>query len=373
MPSPDRIRRPRGFTLLEMIIAGAMAALILGAVTLSLSQLGRAREVGVARLESSLRARAALDAIRRDVASVVRDADLFNCRVLVSSGTVSTPAGAFDRDELLLFSTRLAPVRENAYGGEGIEYETHYRVEEDRGGAVLWQRRDFMPDEWPDAGGVAVPLVEGVVALRVEAYDGIAWYDDWDSDLDGLPWALRVTVTALPERTDLRTGDLRHLITLRTLIAIDRIVPPLQEEEEEEASGDEVPEVLFDEEGNPIGVAGGRGAGGPGLDSQGRPSGPIPGRPGETASGRPGETASGRPGGGGAAGAGGGNARPGGGGTTRPGGGAGGGQRPGAGGGGASTGGSPSARPGTGTTGGNLGRGSRTNRIGDLRPASGPN
>lgn len=370
MQTRDRIRRPRGFTLLEMIVAGAMAALILGAVTLSLSQLGRARNVSVARLESSLRARAALDSIRRDVASVVRDGDLFNCRVLVSSGTVSTPAGAFDRDELLLFSTRLAPVRENAYGGEGIEYETHYRVEEDRGGAVLWQRRDFMPDEWPDAGGVAVPLVDGVVGLRVEAYDGIAWYDDWDSDLDGLPWALRVTVTALPEGIDLRSGDLRHLITLRTLIAIDRIVPPPQEEESEEGDGEEVPEILFDEEGNPIGVGGGA----PGLDSQGRL---MPGAEGR----RPGDAAGGRPGMGGGAGSGspGSGARPGGGGTTRPGGGSGGGTRPGGGsggvssGGGGSSGGGAAARPGSGGTGANLGRGSRTNRIGDLRPAMGPN
>jgi prepilin-type N-terminal cleavage/methylation domain-containing protein len=367
--NPDRIRRPRGFTLLEMIVAGAMAALILAAVTLSLSQLGRAREVSAARLESSLRARAALDAIRRDVASVVRDADLFNCRVLVSSGTVSTPAGAFDRDELLLFSTRLAPIRENAYGGEGLEYETHYRVEEDRGGAALWQRRDFMPDEWPDAGGVAVPLVEGVVGLRIEAYDGIAWYDDWDSDLDGLPWALRVTVTALPEGIDLRAGDLRHPITLRTLIAIDRIVPPPQEEEKSEV--DEMPEILFDEEGNPIGVAGGGGVPG-GIDAQGRPAPGAEGR-------RPGDASSGRPAmGGGSGGAsarpgGGGTTRPDGGGTTRPGGGASGGTRPGGGGGGLSTGGVTSARPGAGGTSATLGRGSRTNRIGDLRPATGPN
>ena len=225
----------RGFTLVELIIAGVIAVLVLGAVTFSLSQLGRSRNVSFARLESSMRARAALEAVRRDIAGVIRDADLLKCRVLVTDGSVPTAMGIADRDELLLFSTKLQATRDVAYSGEGIEYETHYRVEEDDAGPVLWQRRDFMPDGYPDAGGVAVPVVEGVLGFAVEAYDGVAWFDEWDSDLDGLPWALRITITSLPDGVDPSDPDPKGVVTLRTLVPIDRIVPPPQEEEEEMA------------------------------------------------------------------------------------------------------------------------------------------
>ena len=336
----------RGFTLVELIIAGVIAVLVLGAVTFSLSQLGRSRNVSFARLESSMRARAALEAVRRDIAGVIRDADLLKCRVLVTDGSVPTAMGIADRDELLLFSTKLQATRDVAYSGEGIEYETHYRVEEDDAGPVLWQRRDFMPDGYPDAGGVAVPVVEGVLGFAVEAYDGVAWFDEWDSDLDGLPWALRITITSLPDGVDPSDPDPKGVVTLRTLVPIDRIVPPPQEEEEEE----------------PLPEDGGLGAGedGAGLGAGGGEDGLDPT-------------------GGGAGGGGAGDRGPGG----RDGGGRGAGSRPGSGSG--ASGGRGGGRGGPGTTSGprfeagpgginsnaTLGRGSRSSRLGSTRPANG--
>lgn len=332
----------RGFTLVELIVAGVIAVLVLGAVTFSLSQLGRSRNVTFARLESSMRARAALETVRRDIAGVIRDADLLKCRVLVTDGSVPTAMGIADRDELLLFSTKLQATRDVAYSGEGIEYETHYRVEEDDAGPVLWQRRDFMPDGYPDAGGVAVPVVEGVVGFAVEAYDGVAWFDEWDSDLDGLPWALRITITSLPDGVDPSDSEPKGVVTLRTLVPIDRIVPPPQEDEEEMAEEDAAAgedgaglggegggEAAFGDEGaaipGDIGGAAGRGRG-PGM----RPGGESPGV------------------GGGRGGRGGGRGGPGG--TSGP---------------------RFEAGPGGINPNATLGRGSRSSRLGATRPANG--
>ena len=332
----------RGFTLVELIVAGVIAVLVLGAVTFSLSQLGRSRNVTFARLESSMRARAALETVRRDIAGVIRDADLLKCRVLVTDGSVPTAIGIADRDELLLFSTKLQATRDVAYSGEGIEYETHYRVEEDDAGPVLWQRRDFMPDGYPDAGGVAVPVVEGVLGFAVEAYDGVAWFDEWDSDLDGLPWALRITITSLPDGVDPSDSEPKGVVTLRTLVPIDRIVPPPQEDEEEMAEEDAAAgedgaglgeegggEAAFGDEGaaipGDIGGAAGRGRG-PGM----RPGGESPGV------------------GGGRGGRGGGRGGPGG--TSGP---------------------RFEAGPGGINSNATLGRGSRSSRLGATRPANG--
>jgi type II secretion system protein J len=241
----EPVRRGRhGFTLVELILAGAIAALVLITVVTTLSQVGRARTISRARLQAHLRADAALDAVRRDLTSVLRDADLFHSRVLLYDGSTMAVVGRtrmdLDRDEVLVFNGRLEPLGEIDYNGEGGEYETQYRIDEDRFGVALWQRRDAVPDEWPDGGGVATPIAEGLVALQIRAYDGQEWYDEWDSDLDGLPWGFQISVTAVgTDDGSLDDADPATMATLRTHVAVDRIVPPWVEPEEEEPLPDE--------------------------------------------------------------------------------------------------------------------------------------
>ena len=169
-------RRRHGFTLVELILAGAIAALVLVTVVTTLSQVGRARTISRMRLLAHLRADAALDAVRRDLTSTLRDADLFHTRVLLLDGgtTLMLDGSRTDlaRDEILVFNGRLEPLGEIDYNGEGGEYETQYRIDLDQFGAALWQRRDAVPDEYPDGGGVATPIAEGVIGLEILAYDG---------------------------------------------------------------------------------------------------------------------------------------------------------------------------------------------------------
>lgn len=235
-------RARRAFTLVELLVAGMAAFLVIGAVTIALFQSSRARTATKTRLAAFSRASATLDIVRRDVASVMRRADLFETRLLLYDDTFTTSAGEFDRDELLLFNTSLRPTRPNEYAGEGQEYESQFRIGEDETGIYVWQRRDPVPDEWSDAGGLATPIVGGVVGLKIEAYDGESWFDEWDSDLDGLPWAIRITVTANGvEASQDPYLDAEYFAVLRTQVPIDRIIPPPPPEplEEEGAEGGE--------------------------------------------------------------------------------------------------------------------------------------
>jgi hypothetical protein len=237
------------------MIAGLITAMLLGSISASLGQLGRAKASCKERLDAYLRADAALSAIRSDIVAVIRSDDLLYTRVLLVDNVVSSPIGDLERDELVIFNTRIRPIRNMDFNGEGSEYETHYRVD-DAGVPILWQRRDPFPDEYPLAGGMAVPLVEYVLSLQVEAYDGEQWHDDWDSDETGLPVALRVTVEASGARPN---HDSYEAISapLRTVVAIDRILPPadqVQFSEEELALLDE--RVLIDPA-----LAGGDGSG----------------------------------------------------------------------------------------------------------------
>lgn len=231
----------RCFTLVELIVAGVLTTFILGTISVSLTNLARAKLSSRQRLEAYLRADTALNMIRRDVVSIIRSDDLFWTRFLLLDKVVDTPAGRMDRDEILIFNNRLKPVRRTEYNGEGMEYETQYRIQEDELAPNLWCRRDPLPDEYPLGGGVATPVTDGMLGLKIEAYDGYQWFDQWDSDLEGLPLAVRITVTT--------SGDYGYediydapQATLRTIVSLDRILLPkenlmalLEIEEAEEA------------------------------------------------------------------------------------------------------------------------------------------
>ena len=217
----------RGFTIIELVVAIMIAAIISGAVASSLSQLAKARDISRIHMTASRRATDALESIRRDVQSTVRSDDLFDTRLRLAPEVARTPNGEVDRDQMLLFATRLRPIRSIEYSGEGNEYETQYRIEEDRDGPALWRRRDAVPDEFEDAGGIAEPIGDGVVALRFEAFDGEGWVQEWDSDVDGLPISIRATVTASGARPGEDAFlDARSLSVMRTEIPIDRVIKP---------------------------------------------------------------------------------------------------------------------------------------------------
>jgi hypothetical protein len=245
-----RIRLRRGFTLAELVVAGLVAAIVVGAIGASLSQLARTRTVSRVRLESHLRTSMALDRIRREIQGAIRSDDLFDSRLLILDDTVSAPVGDLDRDELLVFNSKVKPVRERTYSGDGQEWETHLRVEEDDLGSALWMRTDAVPDDVDRGGGTAEPMMSGIIGLKLEAYDGLTWQDEWDSDIEGMPWAVRVTIsgTGRPDGED-PFEDPRDLLSLSTIVPLDRVPPPY---------------VPVEPSAQPSGAADGGLAGGPG-------------------------------------------------------------------------------------------------------------
>jgi len=214
-------RRAHGFTLIELLVAVLIVAGIAGASTVAVSQALRARAGSEAREEASRRADGAAARIALDAHNLVRAGDLFDARVLL----VSAGSGALPRDEVLLFAHSARPARSASEQSEGAVYEIQYRLEPastlrpSAAPGVLWRRIDPVPDEVTDGGGVAEPVVEGIVSLSIEAFDGEDWYEDWDSDRDGYPHALRITVTA-------RAPERNALATARRVVAIDRTPVP---------------------------------------------------------------------------------------------------------------------------------------------------
>jgi hypothetical protein len=316
------------------MVAAMIGAMVLGSLSVGIGRIAEARNRSKARLDAFMRADAALAALRREVATIIRSDDLFDTRLLLlDGGTDETP-----RDEVLVFTTRLKVSRaDNRFESDGQEWETAFRVEEDDLGPALWIRRDAVPDEFSQGGGIAEPSVEGVLSLSVACWDGSQWFDEWDSDRRGLPKAVRLEVRASGHRRDEDPFD-APMAVLRTTVAIDRLAPPRDIYEQIEIELDE-------QEAAERAAAGGGGAG---LGAEGEGGFGGAGGAGGVGGVGGGAGPGGRPGGGGG-GVGGGGVGGGGGGRppTRPGGGGGTGTGPGGGGGGGGT--------GTGSGGGGIG------------------
>ena len=317
------LRSRPAFTLVELIVAAVVGAMVAGAVAVSAGQLWRTNLAASQRQQASARAEAAASRISLDLLSAARDSDLLSARVSILDGGTGPSA----RDELLILTKSMRPVRDEAGEAEGDLQEAQYRVVGTAGGAgSLWGRRDPAMDEIVDGGGIAESLVEGIVSVSITAYDGEAWFEEWDSDRDGMPHAVRISVEAAGD-------DGKTRATSRRVIAIDRVPIPIVEEEEEtetEPGGVPADPGTSGPTTSGGGTGGGGGGGGAGGGGPRPPGGPPPGGGGGRPGGPP--PGGGGGGGGGGQGGGGGGGQGGGGGGGGQGGGGGGGGRPGGGG-----------------------------------------
>jgi len=220
----------RGITLVELIVVGIITVGIATATVTAISQSLRARDVSQARYEAFVHADIAARTIARDVANIVRDGDLYYTRFLLETDGRTSE----ERDELLIYAQSASRARAGDTP-EGHEYEIDYRLspvdqlesttKTQRAGEKrppefeLWRRIDPVPDVNPEGGGVATPMTGHITSLSIIAFDGERWYEDWDSDNDGYPHAVSITVRSTSD-------DGSRESTARRIVAIDRIPLP---------------------------------------------------------------------------------------------------------------------------------------------------
>ena len=224
---PGTARR-RGFTLIELIVAGVIAGILAGAATMSIRQLADGRDRSSERQAAVESVYSIARFIARDMANIVRDTSLPDTIVRIDDTTGSSND---QHDELLLFCRSLRPVRPNTDDDltyrESSIHEVNYRLKADEAvTGVLWRRADPIVDQNYEGGGVAVPLGTNIVSLNFEAFNGTAWLSTWDSDIDGLPHALRVTCRGLIPSTGKEVAS-------RVTVAIDRIPLPFNPDVDE--------------------------------------------------------------------------------------------------------------------------------------------
>ena len=181
-----------GFTLVELILAGTLTAMVVvsavGILRVAMSS-HRDRRDAAGIYEAGC---TALEIIRRDLLSVfLAPADDRTRFVGIDLEQEGMPS-----DQLVYVSTGYDTV--GSFGGESDLMEVHYYLDNDSATEERWlqRRTDATPDDDPFTGGDNSLLGPHVVALDFQYYDGLDWWPSWESS-EEIPLAVTVTLAVL--------------------------------------------------------------------------------------------------------------------------------------------------------------------------------
>jgi hypothetical protein len=176
MSPASRQRQAAAFTLVELVISGALMSVILVAAYACLNAGASSQKLIETRAEATQSARVALALITADLRSACqlsKDYDLLGMHRMI---------GEIEADNLDFATHHYSPRRPR----EADYCQLSYFLEKDpaTGEFTLFRRRNpaLAPD--PLAGGRREEIARGLRGLKFEYYDGFDWYDEW-GDLDG--------------------------------------------------------------------------------------------------------------------------------------------------------------------------------------------
>ena len=198
------VSRPNasGFTLIEMVISIALAAMIIAAAYLCLSSAMATQKIIEPRVEIFQNARVAMNLISADLRSACPLSPDFEFL-----GTARTLEN-IEADNLDFATHNYTP--QHPREADFCEVSIFLEKDPKTGQYVLWRRRNptIAPD--PLSGGSREEIARGLRGMKFEYYDGLDWYDSWGDldgktrrkgsrkelpNLSGMPTAVRITLT----------------------------------------------------------------------------------------------------------------------------------------------------------------------------------
>ncbi|HEV2296163.1 MAG TPA: type II secretion system protein GspJ [Tepidisphaeraceae bacterium] len=190
------MRTPRGFSLLELLLAMAMAAMLALSLYTAMNVALRARTSAHAAVAPTRTGMIAIDLVQRDFESVPPPTGTLG-------GTFyggHQPAGMGDHDHVEFFTIGADPIEGDPADApplsEGIRRIELYVQTDGMDSPVLIRRvtRNLMPAS--EAPADEEILCRNVRSFSLRYYDGITWQEDWDSTMldDTLPLAVAITI-----------------------------------------------------------------------------------------------------------------------------------------------------------------------------------
>lgn len=202
-------RRRAGFTLMEVILATLITALVAAALFASLSIVFRVKRSAEEQLAGRAQLRSAIDAIRRDLVGVPPPTGLVAGPMIgVDSFLASGAEGDY-----LAYSTPYTAANtltdadaDAAAAGADYEQVVLFLAEDadDPGYYKLVRAATRNPLVTAEQPGTQRVLARRIVSMNLNYYDGSSWYAEWDSAQreDELPLAVELVLVVQPPRRD---------------------------------------------------------------------------------------------------------------------------------------------------------------------------
>jgi len=175
----------RGFTLIEILVALAVASLLLLAVYGAFSPLARARDQ-VEKSEATYhQARVLFDRLGRELRSIPLNK-------LPNEQLLSGGSDERGRPFLQLVSSAATPLG----GVPGGVANLSYRLAEDPLGenGALALFRSEQPRQEVQEADLGQRLISGVKSFQPRFFDGSTWFDSWSAGNSGLPQAVEINL-----------------------------------------------------------------------------------------------------------------------------------------------------------------------------------
>ncbi|MBI1389732.1 MAG: hypothetical protein GC154_14940 [bacterium] len=294
--NPHTPRREAGFTLLEVIVAAAMSAVIILALQGAFFGAMKLRERAYAAVESGQRETWARTLLERDLKNAVPPTDS------LSDSWIGQQNGSDQsRNDSFAFYTSTGEMQELLPWGvvQNVMYQLTPSTDPTRPAGMDLVRYVIRNLNAPETGVQDPPeseiVMQNVNSLAFSYYDGSSWLDSWDSTEEEakVPEAVLVQIAYLSEE-DLEAQNTRNPNIREDNLMRMEILVPVTVKPQEESSSDETASQSDD---------GGSGGDTNGGDSGGQTPG---GSGGQTPGGAGGDTGGGsRPPGGSGAGGGG--------------------------------------------------------------------
>lgn len=192
--------RQSAFTLIEMITALLMVAMLAGSMYASLRIAFRAQAAAEAAVEPARTADVAMELLRDDIQNAFPPSTTENQILKVFIGTDATDARGADADTLELCTT--ADAKEHAAAnGELKQVILKVNAPANTSDHILVREvaRNLLTNGTEPRWDEEI-ICRGVAGFNLRYFDGEAWQDSWDSNTSFIPLPLAVEVTLQLDR-----------------------------------------------------------------------------------------------------------------------------------------------------------------------------
>jgi len=202
MKHPHTKRKPKGFTLIELIIASTIGVFVALVAVSSLKLISAGAEIVDDNIDIAGEVRFVAKSIGADLGNLYRDKDTRNMKFVTTTKQVNGAAVNL----LTFYTVGRVPARPGQ--PEGDVYEVEYYLMKNQQKTSLMRRLWPNPNRNAQPGGMMTEIASGIDVFDVRFFDGQKWLNEWPEEEKTLPQLVEVLITAkAPDNARGFSGD----------------------------------------------------------------------------------------------------------------------------------------------------------------------